>query len=285
MGVKITGAPPVPGLSEPETFNTKALNLLSWITSSMLDQIEDMDAADFFDVQADPYDETPGKNQIVGAWGWGGSSKVISNLNDPATPSGIYEVAPATAGTKPSRLGGAGFLIVHRTAANSASQTITGADGASYTRTYQSSSWGGWRTQTPIGSVTAYAGTAPPEGWIICNGSAISRTTYAALYSALGARYGGGDGSTTFNIPDLRGEFIRGFDAGRGVDSGRGLGSHQGDMFRSHTHNFPTYGYNYANKGGSSSPHAQGHTTSTTHGAGGHETRPRNVALNYCIKY
>jgi prepilin-type N-terminal cleavage/methylation domain-containing protein len=84
----------------------------------------------------------------------------------------------------------------------------------------------------PAGTIISYAGNITmlkpiPSGWLLCDGHAVLRTTYPALFSAIGTTYGAGDGSTTFNLPDLRGEFIRGFDNGRGVDSGRTLGSWQ----------------------------------------------------------
>jgi phage-related tail fiber protein len=60
----------------------------------------------------------------------------------------------------------------------------------------------------------------------------VSRTTYSRLFSAIGTTFGNGNGSTTFNLPDFRGEFIRAWDAGRGVDAGRTLGSGQGDAIR-----------------------------------------------------
>lgn len=60
----------------------------------------------------------------------------------------------------------------------------------------------------PCGTVISYAGTNPPNGWLICNGQAVSRTTYANLFSAIGTTYGKGNGSTTFNVPNLIGRFI-----------------------------------------------------------------------------
>ncbi|EGV38464.1 phage tail protein [Neisseria weaveri] len=80
---------------------------------------------------------------------------------------------------------------------------------------------------TPSGMVAYFAGANPPPGWLKANGAAVSRTTYAALFAAIGTTYGAGDGRTTFNLPDLRGEFVRGLDDGRGIDSGRALGSRQ----------------------------------------------------------
>ncbi|ABM38604.1 phage tail-collar fiber domain-containing protein [Polaromonas naphthalenivorans] len=77
--------------------------------------------------------------------------------------------------------------------------------------------------------------TAPP-GWLKANGAGISRTAYAALFAAIGTTFGVGDGFNTFNLPDLRGEFIRGWDDGRGVDGSRSLGSSQAGETASHGH-------------------------------------------------
>ena len=72
----------------------------------------------------------------------------------------------------------------------------------------------------PTGAVFCVAVATIPTGYLECNGAPVSRTTYAALFSFIGTQYGAGNGSSTFNLPDLRGEFVRGFDYGRGVDSG-----------------------------------------------------------------
>ena len=61
---------------------------------------------------------------------------------------------------------------------------------------------------TPIGTVEAYAGTTAPNGYLLCDGSAVSRTTYADLYSVIGTTYGTGDGSTTFNLPNIKGRTV-----------------------------------------------------------------------------
>ncbi|KYG64795.1 hypothetical protein AZI86_11360 [Bdellovibrio bacteriovorus] len=79
----------------------------------------------------------------------------------------------------------------------------------------------------PAGLVSAFSVNTCPAGWLEANGATVSRTTYSALFSAVGTTFGAGDGSTTFQLPDLRGEFIRGWDHGRGVDSGRTFGSWQ----------------------------------------------------------
>jgi len=133
----------------------------------------------------------------------------------------------------------------------------------------------------PAGAVQSFAMNTAPTGWLDCDGSAVSRTTYSTLYTAIGTTFGAGDGSTTFNVPDLRGEFIRGWDDGRGVDSGRTFGSAQADELKSHRHSIAFAGngwdaYTGLNQGTG--------VTDYTDYTGGDETRPRNIALLYCIK-
>lgn len=86
------------------------------------------------------------------------------------------------------------------------------------------------------GSMMMWPNNSIPAGWLKRNGAAISRTTYAALFAQLGTTYGPGDGSTTFNLPDDRGLFERGWDDARGIDTGRVLGSQQSGQNQSHTH-------------------------------------------------
>lgn len=92
----------------------------------------------------------------------------------------------------------------------------------------------------PTGSVHMMASTVAPSGYLKCNGAAISRTTYAALFAIVGTAHGNGDGSSTFNVPDLRGEFVRGWDDGRGIDSGRNFGTAQSDQNEQHNHSAST---------------------------------------------
>lgn len=139
----------------------------------------------------------------------------------------------------------------------------------------------------PAGSVIYHAANTPPTGFLKADGSAVSRSTYSDLFAAIGTTYGAGDGSTTFLVPDLRGEFMRGWDDSRGIDSGRSFGSAQADEFASHSHNYtnPTNGSTPTGTGGGSNrsfPTPNGGTTTST---GGTETRPRNVALLACIKF
>ena len=137
--------------------------------------------------------------------------------------------------------------------------------------------------QTPSGAVMPFAMSSVPSGWLECNGAAVSRSTYSSLFSAIGTTYGVGDGSSTFNVPDMRGEFPRGWDNSRGIDSGRGIGTSQADEIKSHTHTFTTN-----SGGGAGGVPLQGVSsavaTVTTSSTGGAETRPRNVALMYCVK-
>lgn len=124
----------------------------------------------------------------------------------------------------------------------------------------------------------------PPAGWLERNGAAISRTAYAALFAKIGTTFGAGNGTTTFNLPDARGTFDRGWDHGRGYDPGRAFGSYQADMFASHSHTI----YSTGSGGGASSPaigNGQWPTASPTSVEGGSETRPKNVAFLPIIKY
>jgi microcystin-dependent protein len=141
----------------------------------------------------------------------------------------------------------------------------------------------------PPGSVIFHSANTAPTGYLKANGALVSRSTYAALFSAIGTTFGAGDGSTTFALPDLRGEFIRGWDDGRGIDSGRAFGSAQSQAIQSHQH---AVGGMAATGGISQSLVRTGegnsatfNTTNLTQNTGGTETRPRNIALLACIKY
>jgi microcystin-dependent protein len=155
------------------------------------------------------------------------------------------------------------------------------SDGLSYGR--KDGAWVGLGALA-VGDVVAHAARTPPYRTLECDGSTISRTTYSDLFSVIGTTFGSGNGSSTFKIPDLRGEFIRGWANGRGVDSGRSFGSFQGDSYKSHNHSYTTYGSTglaYTQSG----VFFRSPTTSNSGSSGGTETRPRNQALMYCIKY
>ena len=135
----------------------------------------------------------------------------------------------------------------------------------------------------PVGAVAYFAQDVPPFGWLKANGAAVSRTVYANLFAAIGERYGRGDGRTTFNLPDLRGEFIRSWDDGREIDRNRVLGSWQADEFRSHSHGIGVNRMSDTDRGSNPST-VSVDTVGQTDPAGGIETRPRNIALLACIK-
>lgn len=169
---------------------------------------------------------------------------------------------------------------------------------------------GGWlllnptQQQIAAGLIIFNGSSTVPSGWLECDGSAISRTTYANLFAAIGTAWGAGNGSTTFNVPELRGEFPRGWDHGRGVDIGRAFASAQSGMVGPHTHPITDPGHDHDQKG-SGSPGAvttAKYETTLTAGATqatktasnttgitinnntGTETRPRNVAVMFVIK-
>ena len=160
----------------------------------------------------------------------------------------------------------------------------------------------------PSGTVLYFAGQTAPAGWLKANGAAVSRTAYAALFAAIGTTYGAGDGRSTFNLPDLRGEFLRGWDDGRGVDTPRPMGSAQTDAVRQHYHGIGYISPNnddgafvvrnwttaeqqnlqFINGNGNSAIRTLsassnlGTTNAIDESAG--ETRPRNVALLASLK-
>jgi phage-related tail fiber protein len=159
----------------------------------------------------------------------------------------------------------------------------------------------------PSGSVIASGSQTTPGGYLLCNGAAISRTTYADLFAAIGTAFGAGDGSATFNIPDLRGEFLRGWDNSRGIDSGRAFGSLQyGSLLYASAQpgyagnrswvrnwvNFPSVSDLHWDSAGLGSTTAHGTYAQGRggDGAGGYPgfsgaSRPRNIAVNFYIKY
>jgi microcystin-dependent protein len=95
---------------------------------------------------------------------------------------------------------------------------------------------GGAESAMPTGMVSQFAMVTPPTGWLSCDGSIISRTTYANLFAAIGTTFGAGDGSTTFGIPDLRGWFTRGWVSDGTMDLGRVFGSTQIADNQEHSH-------------------------------------------------
>jgi microcystin-dependent protein len=160
------------------------------------------------------------------------------------------------------------------------------------------------RSVVPSGTVIAFAGATPPTGWLLCNGSTISRSAYPALFTAISVAHGSGDGSTTFHLPDYQGRFLRGVANGSANDPDRAarthpvtgavvgdaVGSVQSHANESHNHQFATGrgdGFGFSNASGViarsvdiSGFYSNYATTSTI----GSESRPKNANVNYIIK-
>jgi microcystin-dependent protein len=163
-----------------------------------------------------------------------------------------------------------------------------------------------------------FAMNSVPTGWLAANGTAVSRTTYAALFAAIGTTYGAGTGGTTFNLPDLRGYFVRGVGTNSDGTAAGTFGAKQADAVIAHTHSGTTggmsaneshkhgisvtglglgggggnpvqstntYGVNNTSITNTSTAHTHSFSTSSQSPAGTAETRPNNIAMLYCIKF
>lgn len=141
-----------------------------------------------------------------------------------------------------------------------------------------------------VGAVMYFARLDCPNGWVPADGRAIPRSgDYKDLFLALGTTFGQGNGTTTFNLPDLRGMFVRGWDSGggaaRNLDAGRTFGSYQEDEFKSHGHSYLNP-LDLNGSGGSDGPgHHHNASYIETGSKGGNETRPKNLALMPCVRY
>lgn len=146
---------------------------------------------------------------------------------------------------------------------------------------------------SPAGSITGFAGAAAPSGWVLCNGAAINRTTYATLFAVIGEIYGVGDGSTTFNVPNLKGKTPVGLDAAQAefdalAETG-GAKTHQliVSEMPAHTHVVPTR----VSTSSSSTISKMGAANATssvisgsTGGDGAHNNLQPYLVINYIIK-
>jgi microcystin-dependent protein len=156
----------------------------------------------------------------------------------------------------------------------------------------------------PCGMVVPYAGTAAPSGWLLCYGQAVSRTTYAGLFATISTTYGTGDGSTTFNIPDLRGRVVAGQDdmggtsANRLTDQTGGVdGDTLGDTGGAETHTLTTAqmpSHTHSTTGSSNggagyylldgADNGAPQNTGSAGGDGAHNNVQPTIILNYIIK-
>lgn len=150
----------------------------------------------------------------------------------------------------------------------------------------------------PAGTIVAFGGTEVPSGWLRCDGGIIARSAEPALFAAIGTAWGTPDGAN-FNLPDLRGRFLRGVDLGAdrdrdraarepaavGGNKGDAVGSVQNDLFASHTHKTTSDGQESNRAAAGSQINTPGGTDeSTSAPAGGSETRPKNANVTYIIK-
>lgn len=156
---------------------------------------------------------------------------------------------------------------------------------------------GGGGGASPAGTVLTFAGASVPSGWLLCDGAAVSRTTYASLFAAIGTAHGSGDGSTTFNLPDMRGRVPIGVGQGT-LLTNRTLGQKLGEETHKltisempkHSHNYnipsPTYNQEYSGTAGvSQNAGSPSYATSDTGGDQAHNVMQPSYALNYIIKY
>jgi microcystin-dependent protein len=151
----------------------------------------------------------------------------------------------------------------------------------------------------PAGAILPFAMNSAPAGWLAADGSNVNRTTYAALFTAIGTTYGAGDGSTTFALPDLRGIFVRGSGSQTisGITYDKIFAAKEGDALQGHRHSLSNATSVWRNTGGGalggggiSNAFNLTIGNATTDGTNGtprtaSETRPANIALLYCIKF
>lgn len=148
---------------------------------------------------------------------------------------------------------------------------------------------------TTAGMISLFAGSSAPTGWLICDGTAVSRTTYADLFTAIGTTYGTGDGSTTFNLPNLKGKVPVGLD---GTDTSfDALGETGGEKTHtlletempSHSHRLPISGgtgtEDYLISAYTTAKRVNLGSTATTGGGQAHNNLQPYIVMNYIIKY
>lgn len=266
----------------------------------------------FLKTETDP---TGGTNYTIT-----GTSQLLS------TPYSLYA---EKAGNAVSYRAGEGINITDNTITNTGDNSITNEiQELTLAGTMLSLSKGGGGVWLPAGAlppgtIVAFAGTVIPQGWLLCDGSAVSRTYYWQLYETIGISWGGGNLTSTFNLPDLRGRFLRGVSGTGGVDedkdsrvaifnggnTGNTAGSYQAESFKTHNHWGTTENGNarwYRVVGKIGTNRGANHTAGWSGGEsadyedeawpnadhthnikwdGGNETRPDNANVNYIIKY
>jgi len=261
------------------------------------------------------YSKTAASNTDVGGVDLGEGTMAVSDINDAMREllSHLAEFQDGTAGIDVLALTDdtdTNQIKLQAPTSVTATTTFTLPDGdGSNGNVLQTDGSGtlSWGDGTPSGVVSAYAGSSAPSGWLLCYGQAISRTTYADLFTAIGTTYGSGDGSTTFNLPDLRGRVVAGQDdmggssANRLTNQSGGLnGDTLGATGGSETHTLTTAqipahthyndfsgGFNGITGSGGSPGYissTQGRQSGSTGGGQAHNNIQPTIILNYIIK-
>lgn len=145
----------------------------------------------------------------------------------------------------------------------------------------------------PIGTISSFGGASVPSGYLLCNGQAVSRTTYAELFAVIGTAFGAGDGSTTFNVPDMResvpkGAGLTGHTVGAHLDAdGLAVGEFLDDRIQEHTHGFThklSTTINGSHIGGAGDYVFESLDNAPNTGRSGATTEVKSVGVNYIIK-
>ena len=162
-------------------------------------------------------------------------------------------------------------------------------------------SWQASVNDPPVGSIVMWPSATVPSGWLHCNGQSVNRNTYQDLFNVIGTTYGADD-ANHFDVPDMRGLFVRGWANGESDDpdrasrtnrgdgtTGDNVGTKQDDQYKSHNHNLLYGSGSFGGSSGAVTP--RGSNTPTVPGitdrissSGGNETRPKNIAMMYIIR-
>jgi len=215
---------------------------------------------------------------------WYQTSRFYASVSEPTPPPGaVYGLWYNTAtGVRKLGSGGAWDSVNTRSAEVGTFTISGGVIVAVQTFPYRQEYY---NENIPAGTMLAHFSTITPlGGYLRCDGSEKSRSLYRALFNAIGTTYGAGNGTTTFNLPDTRGRFIRDLDSGAGRDASRIMGTAQDDELKAHQHDLET---TVSADGGGSPIVTLGGTASgyQTESEGGTETRPKNLVACHFIKY